>query len=68
MVLAALLNACQLTGRALEDLQAVMVGAGAAGVAVAQDPASTPGVRDLVGLRLATARSTPAATTTQAAR
>jgi malate dehydrogenase (oxaloacetate-decarboxylating) len=34
VVLAALLNSCRLTGRRLEDLRAVMVGAGAAGVAV----------------------------------
>jgi malate dehydrogenase (oxaloacetate-decarboxylating) len=36
VVLAALLNSCRLTGRRLEDLNAVMVGAGAAGVAVAK--------------------------------
>jgi malate dehydrogenase (oxaloacetate-decarboxylating) len=36
VVLAALLNACRLTGRRLADLRAVMVGAGAAGVAVAK--------------------------------
>jgi malate dehydrogenase (oxaloacetate-decarboxylating) len=36
VVLAALLNACRLTGRRLEELKAVMVGAGAAGVAVAK--------------------------------
>jgi malate dehydrogenase (oxaloacetate-decarboxylating) len=36
VVLAALLNACRLTGRRIEDLRAVMVGAGAAGVAVAR--------------------------------
>jgi len=34
VVLAALLNACRLTGRRIEDMRAVMVGAGAAGVAV----------------------------------
>jgi malate dehydrogenase (oxaloacetate-decarboxylating) len=34
VVLAALLNACRLTGRRLEDLKVVMAGAGAAGVAV----------------------------------
>jgi malate dehydrogenase (oxaloacetate-decarboxylating) len=34
VVLAALLNACRLTGRRLEDLRAVLAGAGAAGVAV----------------------------------
>ncbi len=36
VVLAALLNACRLTGRRLEDLKVAMVGAGAAGVAVAK--------------------------------
>ncbi len=36
VVLAALLNACRLTGRRLADLQVVMAGAGAAGVAVAK--------------------------------
>jgi malate dehydrogenase (oxaloacetate-decarboxylating) len=36
VVLAALLNACRLTGRRLEDLDVVMAGAGAAGVAVAK--------------------------------
>src|SRR5256885_15876938 len=36
VVLAALLNSCRLTGRRLEDLQVVMVGAGAAGVAVSK--------------------------------
>ncbi|HEY2603205.1 MAG TPA: NAD-dependent malic enzyme [Thermoleophilaceae bacterium] len=36
VVLAALLNSCRLTGRRLEDLSVVMVGAGAAGVAVAK--------------------------------
>jgi len=47
VVLAALLNACRLTGRRLEDLRAVMVGAGAAGVAVAKI-LSGAGVRSLV--------------------
>src|SRR2546423_3105594 len=36
VVLAALLHACRLTGRRIEELRAVMVGAGAAGVAVAR--------------------------------
>ena len=36
VVLAALINACRLTDRRMEDLNAVMVGAGAAGVAVAK--------------------------------
>ena len=36
VVLAALINACRLTGRRLEDLSVSMAGAGAAGVAVAK--------------------------------
>jgi malate dehydrogenase (oxaloacetate-decarboxylating) len=36
VVLAALINSCRLTGRRLDDLSVVMVGAGAAGVAVAK--------------------------------
>ena len=36
VVLAALLNACRLTGRRIEDLHVAMIGAGAAGVAVAK--------------------------------
>ena len=36
VVLAALMNACRLTGRRLTDLSVAMVGAGAAGVAVAK--------------------------------
>jgi malate dehydrogenase (oxaloacetate-decarboxylating) len=36
VVLAALLNSCRLTGRRIEDLHVAMVGAGAAGVAVAK--------------------------------
>ena len=36
VVLAALLNACRLTGRSIADLTVAMVGAGAAGVAVAR--------------------------------
>jgi malate dehydrogenase (oxaloacetate-decarboxylating) len=36
VVLAALLNACRLTGRRIEDLRVAMAGAGAAGVAVAR--------------------------------
>ena len=36
VVLAALLNACRLTGRNIEELHVAMVGAGAAGVAVAK--------------------------------
>src|SRR5436305_4408785 len=47
VVLAALLNACRLTGRRIEDLRAVMVGAGAAGVAVSRILMSE-GVRTIV--------------------
>ena len=36
VVMAALLNSCRLTGRRIEDLHVAMVGAGAAGVAVAR--------------------------------
>ena len=36
VTLAALINACRLTGRRIEDLEVLMVGAGAAGVAVAK--------------------------------
>jgi malate dehydrogenase (oxaloacetate-decarboxylating) len=36
VVLAALINACKLTGRRIENLNATMVGAGAAGIAVAK--------------------------------
>ncbi|MBX5469779.1 MAG: NAD-dependent malic enzyme [Thermoleophilaceae bacterium] len=36
VVLAALINACRLTGRRISEIDAVMVGAGAAGVAVAK--------------------------------
>src|SRR3954452_23430352 len=36
VVLAALINACRLTDRRMEDLEVLMVGAGAAGVAVAK--------------------------------
>jgi malate dehydrogenase (oxaloacetate-decarboxylating) len=46
-VLAALLNACRLTGRRIEDLRVAMVGAGAAGVAVARILMSS-GVTDIV--------------------
>src|SRR5918992_384737 len=36
VTLAALINSCRLTGRAMKDLEVMMVGAGAAGVAVAK--------------------------------
>jgi malate dehydrogenase (oxaloacetate-decarboxylating) len=47
VVLAALLNACRLTGRRLEDLNVAMVGAGAAGVAVTKILMNA-GVRSIV--------------------
>src|SRR3954447_19747404 len=47
VVLAALLNACRLTGRRIENLRVAMVGAGAAGVAVARILMSS-GVTDIV--------------------
>jgi malate dehydrogenase (oxaloacetate-decarboxylating) len=47
VVLAALKNACRLTGRLVEDIDAVMVGAGAAGVAVARTLLES-GVRSIV--------------------
>ncbi|HKN95108.1 MAG TPA: NAD-dependent malic enzyme [Thermoleophilaceae bacterium] len=47
VVLAALLNSCRLTGRKLEDLNVVIVGAGAAGVAVAKILIAS-GVRTIV--------------------
>ncbi|GAC1316264.1 MAG: malate oxidoreductase [Thermoleophilaceae bacterium] len=47
VVLAALLNACRLTGRRIEDLEVAMAGAGAAGVAVAKILMSS-GVRSIV--------------------
>jgi malate dehydrogenase (oxaloacetate-decarboxylating) len=48
VVLAALINALRLVGKAPEDVRVVMVGVGAAGVAVA-DMLLAHGVRDLVG-------------------
>jgi malate dehydrogenase (oxaloacetate-decarboxylating) len=47
VTLAALINACRLTGRQMEDLKVCMVGAGAAGVAVAKIMMSS-GVSDIV--------------------
>jgi malate dehydrogenase (oxaloacetate-decarboxylating) len=47
VTLAALINACRLTGRRMEDLSVCMVGAGAAGVAVAKIFMSS-GVSDIV--------------------
>jgi malate dehydrogenase (oxaloacetate-decarboxylating) len=48
VVLAALLNACKLTGRDLMDLNVLMVGLGAAGIAVTQILMNA-GVRNLIG-------------------
>src|SRR5215212_1500036 len=48
VVLAALLNACTLTGRELEGLRVLVVGLGAAGVAVTRILMEA-GVRDIVG-------------------
>jgi malate dehydrogenase (oxaloacetate-decarboxylating) len=48
VVLAALLNACKLTGRALEDLGVLVTGLGAAGVAVTKILLEA-GVKDIVG-------------------
>jgi malate dehydrogenase (oxaloacetate-decarboxylating) len=47
VTLAALINACRLTGRRMEDLAVSMVGAGAAGVAVAKILMSS-GITDIV--------------------
>ncbi|MEA2478764.1 MAG: hypothetical protein QOJ07_686 [Thermoleophilaceae bacterium] len=47
VVLAALLNACRLTGRRIEDLHVAMIGAGAAGVAVSKILMNS-GVRDVI--------------------
>jgi len=66
VTLAALINACRLTGRRMEDLEAVMVGAGAAGVAVAKIRKEA-GVTS-IGRATASARSTPAARTMRPAR
>ncbi|MGH2948554.1 MAG: NAD-dependent malic enzyme [Solirubrobacteraceae bacterium] len=48
VVLAALLNAVKLTGKRLEDLDVLIVGLGAAGIAVAKILLAA-GVRDLIG-------------------
>jgi malate dehydrogenase (oxaloacetate-decarboxylating) len=48
VVLAALLNALKLTGRRIEDLRIVIVGVGAAGVAVARILMAS-GARDIIG-------------------
>ena len=48
VVLAALINACRLTGRSLADVRALIVGVGAAGVAVAKILVAA-GVRDVIG-------------------
>src|SRR5215216_6575310 len=48
VTLAALLNACKLTGRRIEDVRALIVGTGAAGVAVTKILLAA-GVRDVIG-------------------
>src|SRR5918912_388219 len=48
VTLAALLNACKLTGRRIDDVRAVVVGVGAAGVA-ATKVLLAAGVRDVIG-------------------
>jgi malate dehydrogenase (oxaloacetate-decarboxylating) len=48
VVLAALINACRLTGRRMEDLRVLVVGLGAAGVAVSRILLQA-GVQDIVG-------------------
>ncbi len=48
VVLAALLNACRLTGRRIEDLRVLVVGLGAAGIAVSRILLQA-GVREIVG-------------------
>jgi malate dehydrogenase (oxaloacetate-decarboxylating) len=48
VTLAALINSCRLTGRRMEDLKVLMVGAGAAGVAVAKI-LTDAGVTSIVG-------------------
>jgi len=48
VVMAALLNAVKLTGRRLEDLKVLIIGLGAAGIAVAKILLAA-GVRDIVG-------------------
>src|SRR5687767_6548066 len=47
VTLAALINSCRLTGRAMKDLEVMMVGAGAAGVAVAKI-LTDAGIRSIV--------------------
>ncbi len=49
VVLAALRNACRVTGRSLEELRIVLSGAGAAGVAISKI-LSTAGVSDIVAV------------------
>jgi malate dehydrogenase (oxaloacetate-decarboxylating) len=48
VVLAAVLNACKLTGRRIEQVRALIVGVGAAGIAVAKILLAA-GVRDVIG-------------------
>ena len=64
VTLAALINACRLTDRRMEELEVLMVGAGAAGVAVAKILMDA-GRHARSSPATASARSTPAATTTR---
>ncbi|HZB76218.1 MAG TPA: NAD-dependent malic enzyme, partial [Solirubrobacteraceae bacterium] len=48
VTLAAVINACRLTGRSIGDVRAVIVGVGAAGIAVAKILLAA-GVRDVIG-------------------
>jgi malate dehydrogenase (oxaloacetate-decarboxylating) len=48
VTLAAVMNACKLTGRGIGDVRAVIVGVGAAGIAVARILVAA-GVRDVIG-------------------
>ena len=66
-MLAALLNACKLTGRELEDLRVLVIGLGAAGVAVTKILMEA-GVRDIVGADSTRRSCPPSAPTTSTAR
>src|SRR4051812_38835556 len=48
VVLSALLNACKLTGRSIEDVRVLVVGLGAAGIAVSRILLQA-GVHDIIG-------------------
>ncbi len=67
VVMAALLNAVKLTGRRLEDLNVLIIGLGAAGIAVTKILLAA-GVREDHRRGLAAARCTSSARTTRTAR